>query len=141
MLIFNFITVGLIDAVILIGLLGALSSYFIQYIPMISPYSAIIKAAGIILLIVGVYFHGRYDNDQKWQEKVTALENEIKISEQKSKEVNIQLSKALQEKKKVIVQKQVEIQETIKEVAAQIDSICVVSPEVINIINNSARKK
>jgi len=137
----NFLLIFLINGLIVIGLLGTLSSYFIQFIPAITPYASLVKTAGIILLVVGVYLHGGYDNDQKWQDKVTALEAKVKASEQQSKDATDRISDLLNEKTKAVKEKQIVIQEKIKEVATKIDAECRVSPDVIEILNNSARKK
>lgn len=137
----NFLSIFLINALILIGLAGTLSSYFIQFVPVITPYASLIKTAGIVMLVIGVYLHGGYDNDQKWQDKVTVLEAKVKASEKQSKDANDRISDLLNEKTKVIKEKQIVIQERIKEVAVKIDAECKVSPEVIDILNNSARRK
>jgi hypothetical protein len=137
----NFLSIFLITGLIVIGLLGTLSSYFIQYIPLITPYASLVKTAGIILLVVGVYLYGGYDNDKKWQDKVTALEAKVKASEQQSRDANDRISDLLIEKTKAVKEKQIIIQEKIKEVATKIDAECRVSPDVIEILNNSARKK
>lgn len=137
----DFISIFLINIVLVIGLIATFSSYFIQYIPVVTPYASLIKTGGIILLIIGAYLHGRYDNDQVWQDKVTALEAKVKVSEQQSKDANDRISDLLNEKTKVIKEKQIVIQERIKEVAVKIDAECKVSPEVIDILNNSARRK
>lgn len=137
----DFISIFLINIVLIVGLIATFSSYFIQYIPVVTPYASIIKTGGIILLIIGAYLHGRYDNEQVWQDKVTALEAKVKASEQQSKDANERITDLLNEKTKAVKEKQIVIQEKIKEVATKIDSECRVSPDVIEILNNSAIRK
>ena len=143
MWILNFIPDALIlwaiNIILLVGLIAAFSSNFISYVPSIIPYASIIKIFGIILVILGVYFHGAYDAEENWREKVKDLEAKINISEVKSKEVNTILKDSLISKNKEINQNQVLIQERIKKVDKQIDADCKITPEVITILNDAAR--
>jgi len=51
----------IINIILLAGLVGTLSSFFIKFIPPLMPYASGIKIIGIILLVEGVWFRGGYD--------------------------------------------------------------------------------
>ena len=104
------------------------------------PYREPVRIAATLLLVAGVYFYGSYDTEMSWRNKVSELEAKVKISEQESKDANAKLADALKDKKKVITQTQVVIQERIKEVTKQIDAQCVIDPDVIKILNDAAKK-
>lgn len=128
-----------INAILVLGLVGTFSSYFIKFIPPIMPYASLIKTVGIILLVIGVWFRGGYDNEMLWRAKIADLEAKIAISEQQSKEANTKLDAAIKEKIKTVKEVQVIIQDRIRQNATKIDSMCTVDNSVIFILNDAAR--
>ena len=59
-----------INAILLMGLFGTLSSYFIRFIPPLYPYTGLVKTLGIVLLVLGVWFRGGYDVEMEWRDRV-----------------------------------------------------------------------
>ena len=104
------------------------------------PYREPVRIAATILTIAGVYFYGSYDTEMSWRNKVSELEEKIKVSEQESKDANAKLADALKDKKKVITETKVVIHERIKEVEKRIDSECKLDPSVIDILNDSVKR-
>ena len=131
--------IWIINTILVLGLVGTLSSYFIRFIPPIMPYAGLIKTVGIILLVAGVWFRGGYDNEMLWRSKVADLEAKVAVSEKQSKEANTKLDAAIKEKVKIVKEVQVVIQERIKESAAKMDSMCTVDNSVVFILNDAAR--
>lgn len=132
--------IWVVNIILLAGLLGTFSSYFIRFIPPLIPYAGLVKTLGIILLVAGVYLRGGYGVEMEWRKKVADLEAKIAISEEQSKTANAKLETVVKEKVRVVKEVQVVIQERIKEVEKRIDAQCVVDPEVITILNDAARK-
>lgn len=124
---------------LVLGLVGTLSSFFIKYIPFLFPYATPIKITGIVLLVLGVWFRGGYDIEMSWRAKASALQEQVAVSEQQSKEANEKLDEALQQKVKVVKEIQVVVKEKIIKQAAKMDSQCVIVPEVVSILNEAAR--
>jgi uncharacterized membrane protein len=92
-------------------------------------------------MISGVYFYGSYATEMSWRNKVSELETKVAASEAESKKTNIQIQKVYIDKVKIVKETQVVIQERIKEVEKRIDSQCTVDTEVINILNEAAKRK
>lgn len=115
-------------------------SFLTRLIPPLAPYSGMSRIVGTILLVCGVYFLGSYSTEMSWRNKVAELEEKIKISEQKSKEANVQIQTVYRDKVKLVKETQVVIQERIKEVEKRIDSQCTVDAEVIKILNDAAKR-
>ena len=130
----------MVNTVLLAGLLGTFSSYFIRFIPPLIPYSGLVKTVGIVLLVIGVYLRGGYGVEMEWRGRVAEMEAKVAIAEAKSKDANVKIETVVKEKIKVVKEVQVVIQERIKEVEKRIDAQCVVDPEVITILNDAARK-
>ena len=135
------VLIWFINLILVAGLLGTLSSYFIRFIPPLIPYAGVVKTLGIILLVAGVWFRGGYDVEMKWREKVKEAEARVAVAEAKSKETNTVIQKVYVDKVKTIKDTQYIIQERIKEVEKIIDKDCRVAPEAIDIHNDAAKNR
>ena len=116
-------------------------SFFTRFIPPLIPYSGIARIVGTVLIVAGIYFYGSYSTEMSWRNRVAELEEKIKISEAKSKAANIEIQTVYRDKVKIVKETQVVIQERIKEVEKRIDAQCTVDAEVINILNEAAKRK
>ena len=129
----------IINTILLAGLVGTLSGFFIRFLPPLMPYAGPIKLLGIFLLVVGVWFRGGYDVEIEWRDRVRQLEAKIAIAEQKSKDANVKLDSEIKKKNKVIVENRVVYKDRIKKVEKIIDAECKVAPEAIDIHNAAAK--
>jgi len=129
----------MINLMLVFGLAGTLSSLFIRYIPFLFPYATPIKVGGIILLVLGVWFRGGYDVEMIWRERVKEVEAKLAIAEAKSQQVNTVIEKVFVDRVNVITETKVEIQKQIVEKEKLINSVCTVTPESINILNEAAK--
>lgn len=129
----------IINSILLVGLLGALSSYFIRFIPPLIPYSEVVKIGGIILLVLGVYLKGGYSVEMEWRDKVKQAEAKVAVVEQKSQETNVVIQKVYVDKIKLVHDTKVVVQEKIVEKEKIIDAECKVAPEAIDLLNEAAR--
>lgn len=129
----------IINTILLAGLVGTLSGFFIRFLPPLMPYAGPIKLLGIFLLVVGVWFRGGYDVEIEWRDRVRQLEAKIAIAEQKSKDANVKLDSEIKKKNKVIVENRVVYKDRIKQVEKIIDAECKVAPEAIDIHNAAAK--
>jgi len=129
----------IINIILLAGLVGTLSSFFIKFIPPLMPYASGIKIIGIILLVAGVWFRGGYDVEMEWRKRVADLEAKIAIAEEKSKDTNTKIQTKIVEKVKVVKENTVVYRDRIKEVEKIIDKDCKVAPEAIDIHNAAAK--
>jgi hypothetical protein len=116
-------------------------SFFTRFVPPLIPYSGIARIIGTVLIVGGIYFYGSYSTEISWRNKVAELEEKVKVSEAKSKEANIQIQTVYKDRVKLVKETQVVIQERIKEIEKRIDSQCTVDTEVINILNDAAKRK
>jgi len=128
-----------INAILLMGLFGTLSSYFIRFIPPLYPYAGLVKTLGIVLLVLGVWFRGGYDVEMEWRDRVKEVEAKVAAAEAESKKVNTVLQKVYVDKIKLVKDLQVVIQERIVEKEKIIDAECKVVPEALDILNEAAK--
>lgn len=134
-----------INIILIAGVIGTIASllfkFLIKYFPWVIPYRLLLQLISVVLLIAGVYLRGGYDTEMEWRNRVAELEAKVKVSEEKSKEANVQIQTVYKDKIKLVKETQVVIQERIKEVEKRIDAECKVDPEVITILNDAAVRK
>ena len=89
-------------AIIAVGITGVLAGWVGKFIPFYGNYAKILQPIGIILLVLGVWLRGGYDVEMAWRDKVSKLEEQVKVAEEKSKETNTVIEQQVVEKTKVI---------------------------------------
>jgi hypothetical protein len=128
-----------IHAVLILGIVGFIASYFASKIPVISSYALPLQLIFFLLLVGGVYFEGSIQTEKEWRNKVAELEEKVRASEEKSREVNTVIQTKYIEKVKKVKEVEFQIVEKIKEVEKVIDAKCELDPSVISILNEAAR--
>jgi uncharacterized coiled-coil protein SlyX len=123
----------------LIGFLGLIASFILGFIPFINQYKLPLQLLSILLLVFGVWFEGGMSNEASWQSRVKELEVKIAESEKKSAETNTQIETVYVDRVQVVKEVQYVTQKTIKANASKFDKTCKIDPEVITILNSSAR--
>lgn len=130
-----------INLVLVLGLAGTLSSYFIKFIPPLMPYAGIIKIIGIVLLVLGVWFRGGYDVEMSWRDKVNEMKAKIEVAEKKSKEANAALDKSLTESRSVIKDRVNANKKAIEDNRASINAECRVNDTAWMLYNRALENK
>jgi hypothetical protein len=131
----------LVHLFVVIGMAGFVASYFIKNIPFITKYNLPLRIVCVILFVVGVFFEGTLYNEKVWKERVLVLEEKVKVSQLQSDNANKELQKLLDDNNEKIKDVQIAIQDRILKEIVKLDSVCVVPPEAISIINDAARNK
>jgi len=138
---FHSIWASLIHLMVLIGMAGCVATYFIKNIPFITQYNLPLRIGCAIFFVVGVFFEGTLYNEKVWKERVLVLEEKVKVSQLQSDNANKELQKLLDDNNQKIKDVQIAIQDRILKEIVKLDSVCVVPPEAISILNDAARNK
>ena len=117
------------------GILAYILSKLVSIIPFIGRYKIALELGAIAAMIVGAYFFCGV----VYREQVADLKEQVKISEQKSRDANVRLDQVIKDKSKVVREKQIVIQERIVRDTAKIDAECRVPREAVDILNESAK--
>ena len=131
-------------AIIVAGITGVFAGWFGKWIPFYGNYVRILQPIGIVLLVLGVWLRGGYDVEMAWRDKVSKLEEAVKIAEQKSQEINTVIEEKIIEKTKFIQGKTEYITEYVdREVIKKEEIIkyvekCPVPKEIIDMHNQAA---
>ncbi len=113
-------------------------SKIVKWLPIISQYKFPAEILGVLILTVGAYVFGSYGTEMVWRERVRELESKVAIAEQKSKETNTIIKEKIVTKVKEIKVFQDRIKEVIVEKEKIIDAQCKVPQEALDILNESA---
>jgi len=98
-----------------------------------------IFAASIIVLSAGLFNYGMQVKDNQYKEKIEQLEQQVKIAEEKSKEVTEKIVIQYVTKEKIVQAKAKEVVKYIDREVVKYDSQCKIPEEVIFILNESAK--
>jgi hypothetical protein len=129
-----------INLIVLVGLAGTLIGFFfMRFFRFLQPYKTIVQIIGVVLLVVGVYLKGSYSTEMAWRDRVHQLEAQVKASEEKAVEKNVEIQEKIVYKTKKIKEIQVVNRERIVEKRVEIDKDCIVAPEAISIHNAAAK--
>jgi hypothetical protein len=131
----------IVHAALIAGVIGTFFGSIVARIPIINSYGAIVKTIALPLLIIAIFAEGYLFASKSWIEEAKKFEEKVKVAEQQAKDVNIKLGQALTDKNNSVKQQQIVIQEKIKEVQVKVNAECKISPEVIKILNDSAKVK
>jgi len=114
------------------------ASKLVQWIPLMGRYKLPAELIGIVVLLFGTYLFGGYGVEMSWRDKVRQLEEQLKVAEQKSQQVNEVIKEKIVYKTKVIKEKETVYVDRIKEIAKEVDAKCEVDPRVVDALNNAA---
>ena len=140
MWIVNFLPDFVFHLITIVAILGLVASFVLSAVPFISTNAKAIQAGCAILLLVGVYFEGAISDNSSWKARVQELELKIAKAEAASADANGKLSKALADKDKAVALAQAELKNRIKESAAAMDAVCSIPANVVDILNDAAKK-
>ena len=122
-----------------LGVILYVASKLVSWIPVINRYKLPAELGGVALLVVGAYLFGSHGTEMLWRERVKELEAKVAKSEAEAKEANSKIQEKIVTKVKEIKVFQDRIREVIVEKEKIIDAQCKVPQEALDILNDSAR--
>lgn len=128
-----------IHALFAVTLLGFAIGWGLSLIPPFKAWAVPLKYIFLCGFLAAIYFEGGVQNEKKWRDRVAQLEEQVKASEEKSKEANVVIQTKVVEKIKKVREVEFQIVEKIKEVEKQIDAKCELDPAVVSILNEAAK--
>ncbi len=132
--IFIWITYGLMS----LGLTLYVASKLVAWIPLMGQYKLPAELIGVLVLVVGAFLFGGYGVEMGWRAKVAELQEQIRVAEEKSQEVKVQIQEKIVYKTKVVKERETVYVDKIVEIAKEVDAKCDVDPRVIEQINKAA---
>ena len=125
-----------------LGIALYLISKLVVWIPLIAQYKFPVELLGVILLTVGAYLFGSHNNEMAWKSRITELEQQVKIAQEKSQQVNTVVQTKVITKVKVVKQNVYVNREIIREVAGrQLDASCTLPVSTVVLHDSASRNE
>lgn len=133
-----------VNILLALGIAATVAGWFLHRIPLLYQYQLPFRVAGVVLLVLGVYFRGGYAIEQEWRARVAELELRVAQAEKQSAERNVEIQERVVNRTRVIRERGADIiryvdREVIKnqEVIRYIEQ-CPVPREIIDAHNAAA---
>jgi hypothetical protein len=125
-----------------LGVALYLISKLVVWIPLIAQYKFPVELLGVILLAVGAYLFGSHNNEMAWKSRIKELEEQVKIAEEKSQQVNTVVQTKVITKVKVVKQNVYVNREIIREIAgSQLDASCTLPVSTVVLHDSASRNE
>jgi hypothetical protein len=125
----NFLPDWAFHAILLLGTLGLISSFILNFIPAFKLYHLPIQVVSVLLIALGVWFNGAMSNQAEWEAKVKDLEVKVAEAQAQSQEENVKIIT------KTVKQIQV-VREKGQEIITYVDKEVVKDQEVVKFVEN-----
>jgi hypothetical protein len=87
----DFLPNWIFHAILIVGVLGLISSFILNFIPSFKLYHLPIQVLSVLLIAVGVWFQGAMSNQAEWEAKVAEMQVKVAEAEAKSQEENVKI--------------------------------------------------
>ena len=131
-------------AVLLIGVVGFIMSYFLRFIPFLYMYKTPIQIGSIVIIVIGTFMAGAIHDNESWLEKVKEMEAKVAAAEAQSKEENVKIVEKVVTKTQVIKTRGEEIVKYVDREVVKYDTKfapggeCEIPKEFIKALNDAA---
>lgn len=126
------------NILLLLGIVLTVAGWFVHRIPFVYHYQLPFKIAGVVLLALGVYFRGGVAVEMEWRERVSQLEQKLKVAEAESARVNEKIVEKIVFRDRVITKQGETIIQKVDNVIT-VEKDCRVPQEAIDVHNEAAR--
>jgi hypothetical protein len=92
----------IVNALLVVGLVGIILGFFIKFIPLVNTYRLPIQIGSIIIFCLGLWWQGGYSVELAWRERVEEMEARVAAAEEQSKETNTKIVTKVVTKTQVI---------------------------------------
>ena len=133
------------NILLLAGIVLTVAGWFAHRIPLVYHYQLPFKIAGVVLLVLGVYFRGGVAVEQEWRDRVQQLEEKLKLAQEQSTQVNTVIQDRVVTKTQIIREKADTLVQFVdreifkdREIVKEVNN-CPVPQEAIDVHNEAAR--
>lgn len=129
-----------INSILAIGVISTLFTFIVldKISPVLTGYNTLFKIISIIVLLFGVYTKGGYTTEQIWREKLSKVENELKIANEKSTSANALINQTVVTEIKEVKVKGADIIKYVNREVVKYNNTCVIPQSVVNAHNAAA---
>jgi hypothetical protein len=132
------IIVWFCNILLLTGIVATIAGFFANRIPVLGQYQLAFKLAGIVLLVLGVYFRGGVAVETEWRERVATVEARLANAEKASAEANTQIDTRVQKQVTQIRQRMTYVRQYVDREVVKYNDQCTIPEPFIRAHNDAA---
>ena len=126
------------NILLLTGIVATAAGWVAHRVPALWSYQLGLKLAGILLLVLGVYFRGGLAVETEWRERVAAVEAKLAVAEKASTEANAQIESKSQKQTAAVRQRTTYIRQYVDREVVKYDAGCAIPEPFVRAHNNAA---
>lgn len=117
-----------------------------RWLPRLALYSFWFEIVGVILLVVGTYFAGKYANELEWQQRGQELEQQLKQAQAQSQQVNTVIEERVVTQTRVVRERAQQVVKYIDREVVKYDTKfvpggeCEIPKEFVSAVNSAAER-
>ena len=145
MWILKFLPDWIFYAILCLGLLGLVASYFLKFIPLVYMYRTPIQVASVLAIVIGTYMSGAISNEQAWLARVQELETKLAAAEAEGAKESVKIVEKVVTKQKLIKEKGEEVVKYVDREVVKYDTKflpggeCEIPKEFLKALNDAAK--
>ena len=139
MWIVNFFPDFIFHILLLVGLLGLVTSVVLDSIPFISTNAKAIQLASAVVLAIAVYFEGAISDNTAWVDRVHQMEKKVAEAEAKSADANTRLVTEMGKNREKIAANQQAVNQAIQQNIQAINRECKLTDVSVEMYNQAVR--
>ena len=132
------IIVWFCNILLLTGIVATIAGFFANRIPVLGQYQLAFKLAGIVLLVLGVYFRGGVAVETEGRERVATVEARLANAEKASAEANTQIDTRVQKQVTQIRQRMTYVRQYVDREVVKYNDQCTIPEPFIRAHNDAA---
>jgi len=127
------------NILLLTGIVATAAGFAAHRIPVLWSYQLGFKLAGILLLVLGVYFRGGLAVEEQWRERVAAVEARLAQAEAASEAANKQIDTRVQKQVTSIRQRMTYVKQYVDREVVRYNDQCQIPEPFIRAHNDAAQ--
>lgn len=129
--------------ILLAGIIGFISTFFIRFVPVpfIELYKMPIQLVSVVLMVFGTFMIGAVYNNDAWLAKVKELEVRVAKAEEEAKKENVKIVEKIVVKTQIVKEKGDDVIKYIDREIVKYDNQCVIPNEFVKALNQAAEIK
>jgi hypothetical protein len=142
MWILQFLPFWIFYAILVLGVIGLLLTYFLKFIPIpaLFVYRTPIQIVSVIMMVVGVYMAGSIANEEAWLAKVREVEAKLAEAEVKAAQETVKIVEKVVVQRQVVREKGRDIVQYVDREVVKYDNKCEIPTTFIDVLNKAAEK-
>jgi uncharacterized protein YacL len=142
MWILQFLPFWIFYAILVLGVVGLLLTYFLKFIPIpaLFVYRTPIQIVSVIMMVVGVYMAGSIANEEAWLAKVREVEAKLAEAEVKAAQETVKIVERVVVQNRVVREKGQNIIQYVDREVVKYDNKCEIPTTFIDVLNKAAEQ-